>query len=71
LRLTLVGVFLGAALTVGAASLVRSQLVGISPSDPVSILGGVTLLVLVAAGACAVPAWRALRIDPVSALRSQ
>ena len=47
----------------------RSTLVGVSPGDPVTFLMMVFVLVLAGALGCAIPAWRALRIDPIVALR--
>ena len=58
---------------VGAVSLsrfVEGLLFEVSPLDPLMLGGGVVLLALVAGAACAVPAGRAVRIDPVIALRS-
>jgi ABC-type antimicrobial peptide transport system permease subunit len=41
----------------------------VSPFDPLMLSGGVMMLALVAGAACAIPAGRAARIDPVTALR--
>ncbi|HYK12038.1 MAG TPA: ABC transporter permease [Gemmatimonadales bacterium] len=61
------GVFLAAL----SAKLVASLLFGVSPRDP-GVLGAVSgILLLVAAAAAVVPAWRATRVDPASALRSE
>jgi putative ABC transport system permease protein len=59
---------------VGALALTRvlaSFLFGISPEDPVTFVGVALLLAFVALTACAAAARRALRIDPVTALRSE
>ena len=62
---------LGAGL-VGAlfvSRLIASQLYGVAPNDPLS-MGGVSLVLLaVALGACWIPARRAMRVDPLAALR--
>jgi ABC-type antimicrobial peptide transport system permease subunit len=58
---------------VAAASIrgLSSLLFGVSPFDPVSFLGALALLTLVALLACLLPALRAIRINPVSALRAE
>jgi predicted permease len=65
----LMGMTLGLVMAFFAAQLLQSFLYGVEPSDP-STFGG-TFLVLMLAGilACLVPAWRALRVSPMEALR--
>ena len=70
-RLVVLGLALG---LIGAALLTRllsTMLFGITPTDPVTyaIVSGV--LALTAAAACQIPAWRATRVDPLTALRSE
>jgi len=58
----------------GALALTRvlsGFLFGIVPEDPVTFAGVLTMLALVALGACVVAARRALRIDPVTAMRTE
>ena len=69
LVLTGIGVVIGTALAALAAHALRSQLIGVAPLDPVSFGSTVTLLAVVACAACAIPARRASRLDPVRALR--
>jgi ABC-type antimicrobial peptide transport system permease subunit len=71
MRLTVAGVVLGLALTVPVAQALRSQLVGIGPTDTVSFAGSAVLLLSVGLTACLVPARRAARLDPVRALRAE
>jgi len=47
----------------------RGLLFGVAPSDPVTLIGVVLIVVIVAAAASWLPAWRASRIDPLEALR--
>ena len=71
LRLAVWGVPIGIVLAVFAGDLMRSLLFGVSPFSPVILTASavvVTVLTLVAAWW---PAWRASRIDPMSALRSE
>ena len=70
--LTLVGVGLGvgAALAVGVAFLLRGLLYGVTPLDPLA-WGAAALALLIAGGlANAVPARRAMRVEPLTALRT-
>ncbi len=70
-RLVLLGLAAGLFVTLACSRILGSFLFGISGRDPLtlvsvaSILGGVALI------ACAVPAWRAARVDPTVALRSE
>jgi putative ABC transport system permease protein len=47
------------------------MLYGTGPLDPATFAAAATLLVAVAALACLIPAWRASRIDPMQALRTE
>jgi predicted permease len=71
LRLTLFGLILGFAASLGLSGLLRSLLFGVSTNDPTiyAVIPG--LLLLVALLACYLPARRATRVDPVVALRSE
>jgi putative ABC transport system permease protein len=65
----------GSLLGVGAALVLTrtlsSLLFEISPLDVTSFTAGVALLGFVALCACVVPAWRASRVDPIDALRTE
>jgi ABC-type antimicrobial peptide transport system permease subunit len=67
----LFGAAAGVAGAAVAGSLIRSMLYGASPYDPLVIAGMVGCLLLTAVVACLVPAWRASRVDPMQALRSE
>jgi predicted permease len=69
LFLTGVGCVVGLVLAAVASQAIGSQLYGIRPLDPVTFIGVIALLLIVAGGACAVPAWRSMRMDPLKALR--
>ncbi len=51
--------------------LLRSMLFEISPADPVTLGAVSVMLVLIAAGAALAPSLRAMRVDPVEALRAE
>jgi ABC-type antimicrobial peptide transport system permease subunit len=65
-----VGVVTGTAIALGASRLASSLLYGIAPHDPVSYVTAAALLLVAAVAAGSIPALRASRVDPVTALRS-
>lgn len=71
LRLSVVGVSVGLLLAFGAATLLQAILYEVTPTDVVTYVGVATLLLGISAIASALPARRASRLDPVSALRSE
>ena len=71
LRPALIGLIFGIAVSALATQLLRSMLYGTRPLDPAAFAGAATLLVAVAVLACLIPAWRASRIDPIQALRTE
>jgi predicted permease len=71
LSMTLVGIVLGVA---GAAALSKSLqglVFGVDPMDPLTFASVVVMLLTTATLACYVPAWRATRIAPTTALRTE
>ena len=71
LRLTLVGLALGLLLALGLTHFMAGLLYGIGANDPVTVVSVVALLGLIAVLACYLPALRAMRVDPVAAIRAQ
>ena len=69
MRMAFVGVAIGVALALGLTRLMASQLYGVSVTDPVTFMGVALVLVGVALFACYIPARRAMRVDPMVALR--
>lgn len=70
-RLAAIGLPIGLVAALAAAQLMRPFLLGVSPADPLTSAGAVGLMLAIVATACVVPAWRATRVDPVVALRSE
>jgi predicted permease len=68
-QMALIGVAIGLAASFGLMRVMRKILYGISAYDPITFLGVATLLLLVALAACYLPAHKAMRIDPMRALR--
>jgi predicted permease len=71
MALTAAGMFAGIAASLALSQLVRSQLFGVQPSDPVTMACVLALMTLVAGAAAYVPARRAARVDPVGATRER
>jgi predicted permease len=71
LTLTAAGVGVGAAAALGLTRLLGYLLYGVSPRDPLAFASAFLVMAASAMAACLLPAWRAMRTDPVSALRGQ
>jgi len=71
LRLALFGLLLGLAASARSVKLIESMLYGTRPFDPAVFAAVSAMLLVVAALACAMPAWRASRLDPMLALGTE
>jgi putative ABC transport system permease protein len=69
MRITAIGIGVGLLGALGVSRVVKSQLFGVTATDPLTFLGVVVVLMLVALAACYLPARRAARVDPMVALR--
>ena len=71
LKLTLIGVGVGATLALALSRLLSRLLIGVSAADPVTFLAVPLLLTAVAVFSCWIPARRAAKVDPMIALRCE
>jgi ABC-type antimicrobial peptide transport system permease subunit len=70
LGMVLIGIVVGTVASFAAARMIASLLFGTEPTDPMTYLGMIALLIAVALLAGYLPARRASRIDPLLALRT-
>lgn len=71
LRPALLGMVLGLGASVAVSNLIRSMLYETEPTDLNIYATVILMLLLVATAACMLPAWRASRLDPMTALRTE
>jgi len=69
MRITLIGVGIGIAAALGLMRLITKVIYGVGANDPLTFVGVAILLTFVALVACYIPARRAMRVDPIVALR--
>jgi putative ABC transport system permease protein len=70
-KFSLFGISLGLASALGITRLLASELYGVSPADPATFLAAAVLMASVTLLACYIPTRRAMRVDPILALRHQ
>ena len=68
-KFSFVGIALGVAGAVAATRLLASELYGVSARDPITYAGVAIVMILVTLLACYIPTRRAMRVDPMTALR--
>jgi putative ABC transport system permease protein len=71
MRLSSIGMGIGLAGAVIASSVTRNLLFGVNPFEPVTFAAVTLVLLFVAVLACWVPAWRAMKVQPMEALRCE
>ena len=69
LKMTVAGVAIGLVAAAALTRLLGSLLFAVRPTDPVTFAGTAGILAAAALLACALPAWRATRVDPAVTLR--
>jgi predicted permease len=69
LTLVALGAAIGTAGALGATRAIASELYGVTPTDPATFSAAIALMLLVGCLACWIPARRAVRVDPLMALR--
>jgi predicted permease len=71
MQMTTAGLALGLVLALMLTRFLQKILFGVTATDGITYAGVATLLAIVALAACWIPAWRAMRLDPMVALRYQ
>jgi ABC-type antimicrobial peptide transport system permease subunit len=71
LLLTTTGMVIGIALALLLTRLLGNLLYQVSPRDPLAFVAAFAVMTLASTGACFLPAWRAAKVDPMTALRHE
>ncbi len=71
LKLSMIGVILGAGLALGLTRFISASLYGVKPTDPLTFVFVAIALIAVALLACFIPAHRATKVDPMASLRHE
>ena len=66
-----IGLIIGLPMAVVMTRLLRAMLAGVSPGDPVTLVGAAVVLALAGVAGCAIPARRAMRVDPMVVVRCE
>jgi putative ABC transport system permease protein len=68
-RMVALGVIIGVACGIGLSRYLSSLFFGVSPANPATYFEVTALMIVIALVACLLPAWRAIRVNPMVALR--
>jgi putative ABC transport system permease protein len=69
--LSSVGIFIGVGISIGLGRLLSTLFFGVETVDAVTLGAVAVVLLIVSATASLIPAWRAMRVDPLTALRHE
>lgn len=70
-KFSLIGIALGLASALAVTRLLASELYGTSPADPATFIATAVLMTAITLLACYIPTRRAMRVDPLIALRHE
>jgi hypothetical protein len=71
MQMVALGLIIGVALSIATNRLLQSELWGTTPTDPTTFAAGILVTLAIGAMACLVPARRAVRVEPMVALRHE
>jgi putative ABC transport system permease protein len=66
-----IGLTIGLVASLAVSRILKAELIGVSPADPITYIVASVMLILAATLGCLIPARRAMRVDPVVALRHE